>query len=84
MSTAANIPLVETIGLKKYYKTRKGFLRAVDGIDLQIMQGETLGVVGESGCGKSTLGRTVIGLHAPTGGQVLFHGQDIARRGKHW
>ena len=49
MSTAANIPLVETIGLKKYYKTRKGFLRAVDGIDLQIMQGETLGVVGESG-----------------------------------
>ena len=82
MSTAANIPLVETIGLKKYYKTRKGFLRAVDGIDLQIMQGETLGVVGESGCGKSTLGRTVIGLHAPTGGQVLFHGQDIARRSR--
>lgn len=78
MSAGSNIPVIEAIGLKKYYKTKKGNLHAVDGIDFRIMQQETLGVVGESGCGKSTLGRTIIGLHAPTAGQVLFRGQDLA------
>lgn len=80
MSTSVNTPLLETIGLKKYYKTRRGFLHAVDGINLRIMRGETLGVVGESGCGKSTLGRTIIGLNAPTDGKVFFCGQDITKR----
>ncbi|MCI7742779.1 MAG: ATP-binding cassette domain-containing protein [Clostridiales bacterium] len=72
-------PVVETVDLKKYYKTKKGDLHAVDGINLKIYRGQTLGVVGESGCGKSTLGRTIIGLHKPTAGQILFQGRDISR-----
>jgi peptide/nickel transport system ATP-binding protein len=75
-------PLVQTVGLKKYFKTPKGFLHAVDGVDLSIQPGETLGVVGESGCGKSTLGRTVLGLLPATGGQVFFDGQDVTALSK--
>ncbi len=82
MNEETRTPVIETVDLKKYYKVKKGFLHAVDGINLTIRQGETLGVVGESGCGKSTLGRTVIGLHAPTSGKVLFHGQDMAQMGR--
>ena len=77
------IPVIETVDLKKFYKTKRGMLHAVDDINLQIYQGQTLGVVGESGCGKSTLGRTVIGLHKPTAGKVLFHGQDLATISRH-
>ena len=77
------VPVVETVKLKKYYKTRGGYLHAVDGINLKIMRGETLGVVGESGCGKSTLGRTVIGLHEPTSGKVLFKGRELSKMKKH-
>ena len=54
-------------------------VRAVDGVDMTIRWGETLGLVGESGCGKSTLGRAVVGLYRPTAGQVLFDGQDLSR-----
>ncbi len=79
----ASVPVLETVDLKKYYKARGGYLHAVDGISLKIMRGETLGVVGESGCGKSTLGRTVIGLHQPTGGKVLFKGRDLSLMKKH-
>ena len=50
-----NVPLIKTVALKKYFQTPRGLLHAVDGIDLSIFSGETLGVVGESGCGKSTL-----------------------------
>lgn len=72
-------PLVETVGLKKYFNTRHGLLHAVDGVNLTINKGETLGLVGESGCGKSTLGRLMINLLAPTGGQVLYNGEDILK-----
>jgi len=79
------IPLVSAVGLSKHYAIRGGAflrrqtaaIRAVDGVDLDIMPGETLGLVGESGCGKSTLGRTLIRLIEPTDGTILFDGADI-------
>ena len=76
-------PLVETRNLKKYFPVRGGlfgprqFVRAVDGVDMQVYPGETLGVVGESGCGKSTLGRLILRLLEPTEGEVLFEGEDL-------
>ena len=75
-------PLVETKQLNKYFNTPKGLLHAVDHVDMQIFAGKTMGVVGESGCGKSTLGRTVLRLHEPTGGEVLFDGQSVTKMGK--
>lgn len=69
--------LIEAIGLKKYFKTKRGMLHAVDDITFTIDRGKTLGVVGESGCGKSTTGRAILRLLEPTGGQVNFEGQDI-------
>lgn len=68
---------VETKNLKKYFKTPKGMLHAVDNVDIAIEKGKTLGVVGESGCGKSTLGRVVLNLLSPTSGEVLIDGQDM-------
>lgn len=72
-----SIPLLETKGLKKYFKTKKGYLHAVDDINIKINEGHTLGVVGESGCGKSTLGRTILRLIEPTEGEVYFEGENI-------
>jgi oligopeptide/dipeptide ABC transporter ATP-binding protein len=78
-----NTPLIETVDLSKKFKISGGaMLHAVDGVNLKIYQGKTLGVVGESGCGKSTLGRTILQLIAPTGGDVLFEGKSIVRLGR--
>lgn len=72
-------PLIETRNLKKYFKTPKGDLHAVDSVNLRINKGQTVGVVGESGCGKSTLGRTILRLLEATSGQVLYDGKDILK-----
>ena len=70
--------MLEVIGLKKYFNVANGgLLHAVDDVSFQIQGGETLGIVGESGCGKSTLGRTILRLHEPTAGKVIFDGMDI-------
>ena len=67
-------PLVQGVQLGK---TFTGGVRAVDGVDVAIAQGKTLGLVGESGCGKSTLGRAVMGVLPPDRGTLTFRGQDI-------
>ncbi len=69
--------LIETVELKKHFKVGSGVLHAVDGVNLKIEEGHTLGIVGESGCGKSTLGRTILQLLDPTDGQILFEGKDV-------
>lgn len=78
MSEAANAPLLDVRGLKKYFHTKRGMLHAVDNVSFTIERGKTLGIVGESGCGKSTAGRAILRLLEPTGGKVFFEGEDIA------
>ncbi|MBE5784592.1 MAG: ATP-binding cassette domain-containing protein [Clostridiales bacterium] len=78
----AEIPLIETIHLKKYFSTPAGPLHAVDDVNLKIYPGKTLGVVGESGCGKSTLGRVILRLIEATEGQVLFNGENVLEQNK--
>ena len=73
-------PLLQLKELKTHFKLNGGaMLHAVDGINLDIYQGETIGVVGESGCGKSTLGRSILRLIEPTSGQILYKGEDVTR-----
>jgi oligopeptide transport system ATP-binding protein len=84
-------PLLEIDGLHVHYELRGGLgrrvrgqapevLRAVDGVDLTIARGETLGLVGESGCGKSTLGRAIVGLTDPTAGTVRYEGEELSAK----
>jgi oligopeptide transport system ATP-binding protein len=77
--TAAPAPLISLHDLKVHFSNDKGrVVKAVDGVTLDIYQGETLGLVGESGCGKSTLGRAILRLTEPTSGQVLYRDRDLA------
>ena len=70
--------LLRTENLHMYFSTKRGVLKAVNGIDLSIREGESLGLVGESGCGKSTLGKTLMRIYQPSQGKILFHGEDIS------
>lgn len=78
--------ILEVRHLKKYFPLKKTItgkvlqsLRAVDDVSFVVKPGQTLGIVGESGCGKTTMGRTVLKLYQPTGGQIFFNGEDIAK-----
>ncbi len=84
--------MIQVQGLKKHFRFRHGLItrlrhpdhviKAVDGVSFDIKEGETLGLVGESGCGKTTLAKTMLRLHLPTGGRVLYRGRDILSMGK--
>ena len=85
MSEPTLEPILKLEGLKKHFNTttggafnkQKAILKAVDGIDLEVRPGETIGLVGESGCGKTTAGRTILKLYEPTEGKIIFNGEDI-------
>ncbi|MEV6117914.1 dipeptide ABC transporter ATP-binding protein [Streptomyces sp. NPDC052109] len=83
-------PLLDVSGLTKHFPIKGGFpirrtvgaVQAVDGLDFQVAEGESLGLVGESGCGKSTTGRLITRLLEPTGGKITYRGQDITHAGR--
>jgi oligopeptide/dipeptide ABC transporter ATP-binding protein len=81
-------PLLEMVDLARHFPIRNAFglrtgsIRAVDGVSLAVWPGETLGLVGESGCGKSTLGKTLMGIHGPTAGEIRFAGREIGGLGR--
>src|SRR2546423_11169946 len=80
-------PLLQVRGLRMHFPVTEGLVarrhigdvKAVDGVDLTIRRGETLGLVGESGCGKTTMGRCILRLEKPTAGEILYNGVDIAK-----
>ncbi|QCB28610.1 ABC transporter ATP-binding protein [Corynebacterium endometrii] len=79
-------PIIELRDVKVHFKSRTGplfkpnWVKAVDGVNLKLMPGETIGLVGESGCGKSTTANVMCGLQSPTSGQVFFKGRDVTNR----
>jgi oligopeptide transport system ATP-binding protein len=82
---SSNNAILKVEGLKKYFPVRRGFfqriigwIKAVDGVDLRIDRGRTLGLVGESGCGKSTIGRLILRLLEPDEGRIIYRGEDIS------
>jgi peptide/nickel transport system ATP-binding protein len=83
-----NTPLLEAVALTRHFTVKSGafgekkILRAVDGVDLRLNAGETLGLAGESGCGKSTVARLLMGLIPPSGGEVLYRGRKFADLGR--
>jgi peptide/nickel transport system ATP-binding protein/oligopeptide transport system ATP-binding protein len=87
MSTAQQTPLIELRNVCKHFPIKKGVLlarkvgavQAVDNVSLQVMAGETLGIVGETGCGKSTTARLIVRLLDPTSGEIIFAGENIAQ-----
>jgi peptide/nickel transport system ATP-binding protein len=87
---SSTTPLLDVSGLTKHFPIKGGFpirrtvgaVQAVDGLDFQVAEGESLGLVGESGCGKSTTGRLITRLLEPTGGKVVYRGQDITHAGR--
>lgn len=83
----SNNKLVEVKDLKKYFTIKSegtyektSLLKAVDGVSLDVFEGEILGVVGESGCGKTTLGKTILRLYDKTEGEVLYRGNDLFKK----
>ena len=86
-----NAPLVELVDVARYFdvsppwlnrvieRRPRQILKAVDGVNLAIEKGETLGLVGESGCGKSTVARLIVGLYRPTRGEIWFEGRPLSR-----
>lgn len=73
--------------LRRFGFGHAGYVKAVDGVTFDVHEGETIAVVGESGCGKSSLMKTILGLHKPTQGKVIFDGKDLSEldtKGMHW
>src|SRR5437016_11405741 len=90
MATVDTQPLLQVRGLRMHFPVTEGLVarrnigdvKAVDGVDITIRRGETLGLVGESGCGKTTMGRCILRLEKPTAGEILYDGIDIAKLGR--
>ncbi|MEM2587651.1 MAG: ATP-binding cassette domain-containing protein, partial [Candidatus Bathyarchaeia archaeon] len=75
------MPLLQLEQLSKWFEIKRTifskplYLRAVDGVNLSLEEGEAISIVGESGCGKTTLGKTILRLYEPTGGKIIFEGR---------
>src|SRR3982750_2628595 len=90
MAATDTQPLLQVRGLRMHFPVTEGLVarrhigdvKAVDGVDLTIRRGETLGLVGESGCGKTTMGRCILRLEKPTSGEIRYDGVDIAQLGR--